>query len=172
MTRYRHHLFAIMLLCLGALSLSNTASAREFRSLVGIASPVNPLPQGAVRPPTIEPVDTKVVEKALYALADAWNGEGLSQLIADDFANASDLMRVLTNDVPTDAKIRILSIQSIQTLDQYVVDVKDGKDRTSIVTVTARTSVEYEDPSSGKRQRLVGLNEFFFRITDQLRQAQ
>jgi len=168
MSNQLKHITALGILLCGLVPFQ-AAFAREFRSIEDIATPGNPLPQGAVRPAVIQPVDKQVVEKAVYALADAWNGNGLSQLIADDYPNASDLMRVITNDLPLDAKIRILSIQSIQTLDQYIVDVKGGKDRTSVVTVTAKTQVEYEDPSSGQRRQLDGTNEFLFRVTDQLR---
>ena len=155
-------------LLLGGVTLLTTTSAREFRTISTITSPNNPLPDGAIRPAQIEPIDLKIIEKAVHDLAAAWNGEGLADWIAGDFASLEQLKLVITNDVPRDARIRVLSIQGMQTLDQYQQTVTNGIDRTSIVTATARMAIEFTDPVTGF-QRLDGTNEFQFRVVEELR---
>lgn len=152
----------------GAIFTLGVPEARELREITAIPSPNTPLPHGAVRPDPLVPVDRAVIEKAVNDLVGAWNGQGLSELIAEDFANSAQLLLVIAKDVPRDATMRVLAVQGIATLDQYVQTMQTGQDRVSIVTATVKTAIEFNDPIQGF-QRLEGVNEFNFRVTEETR---
>jgi hypothetical protein len=71
--------------------------------------------------------------------------------------------------LPRDAKLRVLGIESIQTLEQTIdVTPDDQQTRISVVTATVRSQLEFDDPVSGFT-RLDGTNEFLLRIKEPLR---
>ena len=68
--------------------------------------------------------------------------------------------------VPRDAKLRIQSVQGIQTLQQYI---KPGSgtsrgELVSIVSATVRTQLEFNSSTAGFVSR-TGTNEFLLEIT-------
>ncbi|PIR00326.1 MAG: hypothetical protein COV66_07535 [Nitrospinae bacterium CG11_big_fil_rev_8_21_14_0_20_45_15] len=156
-----------ILLALYCCVLATPASAFEFRSFTSISKPMK-VPEGATRPDKLEPLDPQIIKQAVYDLAKAWNGQGFSELIDPDFANAEQLLLVITNDVPRNARLEVLSVQSLSTLDQFIKKVEDGEDRTSTVTATVRMQIVFNDPVNGF-QRLEGTNELLFRIEEEFR---
>lgn len=145
--------------------LSIPSLASDFRSFNPIPSPNIKLPEGA-RPVTNPvPVDTRMVEKMVGDIIGSWNTSGLDNKLAGDFYNKSRLIDALAVNAPRDAKMRLLSIQGVQTLNQYVMTDPNDNSRVtvSIVSVTARTQAEYNDPTRGLRA-VEGTNEYIIRV--------
>lgn len=143
-----------------ALLAALPADAREARRITAIARP-GALPANAQRPAMMVPVARDAVEQAVRAVADAWNTGRLSELLASDLEGGSRLQDTLTEVLPRDARLTVLAVQGVSTVDQYL---QDGK-RFSTVLAVVRTQVEFNDPRAGF-QRLDGLNEWYFRVEE------
>lgn len=154
-------LAALAAIALGAPQL---AAAQSFRRVEPIASPVQ-LPDGAQRVAELRPVDPALVERAVHAVAAAWNTGALDPLLAPEFFNRSRLLDTLIEVAPRDATLRVLSIESIITLDQFIAPAEEGARRVSTVSVVVRTQAEWSDAGTGY-QRLEGTNEFVFRVEE------
>jgi hypothetical protein len=139
----------------------------------------NPLPtpellqQGAAEVArTIEPVSRKRVEAAIRRVFDSYNDMSPAQLeavLAKSFYDRTRLVDNLVDSLPRDAKLRVLGIGSIQTLEQTIdVTPDDQQTRISVVTATVRSQLEFNDPVSGFT-RLDGTNEYLLRIKEPLR---
>ena len=150
------------------LSLTGSPSqARQFRLLTPIASPETQganLPKGAVAVEQRQPVMRGEVEPLIRDLVAKWNTGEMASTLSDRFYDASRLLDVMDTGVPRDAKLRIQSIQGIQTLQQYLMPAdNDRQSLVSIVSATARTQLEFN--SSTGLTRLPGTNEFILKIT-------
>ena len=146
----------LLLACLAA----PVADAREARRMTPIARPGD-LPGDAQRPAKFKSVPRAQVVRAVRAVAEAWNGGQLSELLASDMEGGSRLQDTLAEVLPRDARLTVLSVQGVSTIDQYL---QDGK-RYSTVLAVVRTQVEFNDPRVGY-QRLEGLNEWYFRVEE------
>ncbi len=144
------------------------AQAQEVRQINRIATPmaVTNAPPGTRAVTSMRPVSAARVEDAVKKIADAWNTPNLEPMLADSLYDKSRLTDALLTKVPRDAKLRVLAIQSMQTLSQHLQNTASGMEqRVSRVSVTARTQIEYNDPQTGF-QRLDGTNEFILLITE------
>lgn len=146
----------LFLACLAA----QPADAREARRITTIARP-GTLPSGAVRPTTIRPLSRDVVEQAVRDVATAWNTGQLSQYLSSDMNGGASLQDSLASVVPRDARLTVLAVQNVATLDQY----EQAGRRISTVLAVVRTQIEFNDPRVGFR-RLEGLNEWYFRVEE------
>lgn len=143
------------------------AQAQEVRQLNRIATPsaVQKLPPGARAVAALRPVSAAKVEEAVKQIVAAWNTSKLGPLLADNFYDKSRLTDALATKVPRDARLSVLAIQGVQTLNQYTQKSAAGAEQlVSRVSVTVRTQVEYNDSQAGF-QRLDGSNEFILLIT-------
>jgi len=140
------------------------AAGREFRRVRPVSAP-EPLPKGAVAVPQLSPVDRRVVEAIVHELFKAWNGEGMEQHLADGFYDKRRFLDAMDEDVPKDARLRVLGLSNIQTVRQYLKARASGGGqlRVSTVSVTVTSQVEYNDPERGF-QRREGVNEYIFEI--------
>ncbi len=139
---------------------------REFRSLNLIPTPGKLLPEGATAVAKIQPVDRNIVEKAVNNIVGAWNTPRMEDTLAEDFFDKSRLVDAIEDieKVPRDTRLRILSIQGIQTLSQQIqTDASDVEWVESIVSATVKTQTEFNDAAEGF-QRLEGDNELIIRI--------
>jgi len=156
----------ILFVCLLSL-VGSPSQARQFRLLAPIASPEDPaaqLPAGAKPVEEVQPISRQEVEPMLRKVIEQWNTGEMSTTLSDQFYDKSRLMDVVSTGVPRDAKLRIQSIQGIQTLQQYQMPAEnDKKNLVSIVSATARTQLEFN--TSAGLQRRVGTNEFILKIT-------
>jgi len=161
---------AAVILSLSLPALVGKLEARQFRSARPIATPVQTvpdLPDGARAVANIVPLQREYVEPAVQEVMASWNTDGLGEHLGDGFYDRTRLLDVVDTIVPRDAKIRLQSIQSVQTLQQYIQPdpAREGAEQlVSKVTVTARTQVEFNSPDTGF-QRLPGVNEFLLKIT-------
>jgi len=153
-------LLAVLVLSFGV------AGAREFRGISLIPTP-EALPEGVRRSAQFMPIDPVLVERAVRAVAKAWNTGQLDPLLGDRFENKSRLFDTIMEVVPRDAVLRVLSIQGVSTLDQYEQTREEGAVRVSTVSVIVLTQIEFSDPQTGF-QRLDGTNEWTFRVTERL----
>ncbi|MCC5812780.1 MAG: hypothetical protein JJU06_20660 [Ectothiorhodospiraceae bacterium] len=87
------------------------------------------------------------VEAFVRDLAEAWNIGGLEQLLAEDFPDRNRLIGDLA-DLPADARLRVLSIGPIRTLENRWLD--DGLE--SLVLVRVRAQVEIEGEAGLERR--------------------
>lgn len=159
----------IILLLSLMLASGSSLRARQFRQLVPIATPEVPaanLPEGAVPVDRVMQLDRDQVEPLLRQVLEKWNAPGMTETLAKEFFDSSRLMDAMGVIVPRDATLRLQSVQGIQTLQQYIMPNPDeGRDEMiSIVSATARTQVEFNQPGAGF-VRLPGVNEFILKVT-------
>jgi len=160
-------MFAIIVVCQFSPSL-----ASDFRPFNPIPSPNIKLPLGAMPVTTIKPVDVRVVEKMVESIIGSWNTFNLDARLGKEFYNKSRLLDTLAVNAPRDAKLRLLSIQGVQTLSQYVMtDPNDNKRvLVSTVSATARTQAEYNDPTRGFRT-VEGTNEYVLLVKTRMEEV-
>ncbi len=80
------------------------------------------------------------------------------------------LLDALDTKVPRDARLRVLAIDSIHTLEQSTSPGGAGRKpvRKSLVAVIVRTALEFNDPLEGF-QRRDGENEYIFEVQEVVR---
>lgn len=121
-------------------------------------------PPGAfAAPPPGLPVPAEEIERFVQELAAAWNGPQLGSLLADDFPDRQRVVDTLRTELPLDARLRILSIGTIQPLAQHAVS--DG--RVSEVLVRVRAQVEFR-ADDGQLRLLPTSQEWVLRIAQRL----
>ena len=158
-----------LLILVAALVAALPAPAQESRQMNRIATPASAsmrLPPGARAVAAIQPVSSQAVEEAVRQIALAWNTPRLPGYLAPNFYGKDRLAESVNRQLPRDAKLRVLGIQSTQTVAQFKQpDERYGEITVSRVLVTVRTQVEFNDPRAGLR-RLEGTNEFTLRVTE------
>ncbi len=150
-------------------ALTATSEARQFRLLTPIASPTEPsanAPEGSIPVEDVQPLERGEVESMVRDVIEQWNTPGMADTLSEKFYDKSRLMDVVNDKVPRDAKLRIQSIQGIQTLQQYITPGAGNErgDLISIVSATVRTQLEYNSPTDGFISR-TGTNEFLLEVT-------
>lgn len=150
------------------LVLCSGSKASEFRLLNPIRTPANSLPKGAEAVDQIRPVDRDLVRLIMKKLFSAWNGPDLTKLLSETFFDRLRLEFKMT-EIPRDAKLRLLGLQGMQTLNQHIMEnPKTGKKQVvSRVSVTARTQIEFNDLQLGF-QRIPGTNEYVLQVKQNL----
>jgi hypothetical protein len=144
------------------------ASAQEFRAINPIRAPRAPLPPLAERVVPQKSVPREKVEEAVATIAAAWNTPTLARHLSKNFYDRDRLLDNLASQAPRDARLRVMGIQGMQVLDQYIVPKPAGpRTMVSQVSVTVRTQVEYNDASGF--QRLDGTNELIIEISEAAR---
>ncbi|RME32891.1 MAG: hypothetical protein D6786_09245 [Gammaproteobacteria bacterium] len=149
-------------LAITAMVLAGNLQARQFRQLAPIATPrqAATLPEGAVPVATVRAVPRNRVETLLRGVLAKWNTGQMAQTLSPEFFDRTRLLDAVDGLAPRDATLRLLSLQGVQTLQQYELDGK----QVSIVSATARTQLEFNSPASGFVRRQ-GVNEFILKIT-------
>lgn len=165
--RWASWVIGLSFILLLVVAATNTTYARQFRLLTPIASPESQganLPKGAVAIEQKQPITRGEIEPLLRDVVTKWNTAEMASTLSEQFYDASRLLDVMDTGVPRDAKLRIQSIQGIQTLQQYKMPADNGRNNiVSIVSATARTQLEFN--SSTGLTRLPGTNEFILKVT-------
>lgn len=153
-----------------AIGLTTLAAAGEFRRLRPIPYPATRaegtlrtvgLPPGAIPVDKARPVDPKLVKKALSEIMGSWNTPELRKKLDPSFINKDRLTDVVRSRVPRDASLRLLSVQSVRTMAQYL---EPGSSvLVSRVAARATTQIELRDPRQGFR-RGEGTNEYILTV--------
>ncbi len=138
------------------------AQAGEFRAFKPIPAP-GAAPKGAKPVAELEPIDPARAGEAAGEVFNAWNNGSLEKHLANDFYDKSRLLDAMDEKVPRDARVRVMSVRGVQTLQQY----QRGNEIISTISVTANTQIEFNDAQRGFR-RLEGVNEYILRITEEV----
>jgi hypothetical protein len=141
-------------------SVASGVAAREFRAIEPIATPTA-LPADAIPLSTPRPIPRAEVERAVYAVADAWNSGALDPLLGDDFASKSRLLDTIADVVPRDANLKVLAVRAVSVLRQY----RQADRIVSTVSAVVHSEITFNDPVSGYR-RLEGSGEWYFRVEE------
>ena len=151
---------ALAALLLGA---AHGIEAQEGRSFNPIARPsaAATVPSGAVRISPPAGITREKVERAVGAVAAAWNERRIREVLAPGFPRRDELEVALQTRVPRAAVLRIMAIQGWQVLEQYRMDGQ----RISKISVTVRTQVEFNDATAGHQVR-DGINEYVVTLTE------
>jgi hypothetical protein len=169
MTRTRH----IVVLSLAALALALGAAAsaaQESRGINPIARPqpasapravLSNAPSGSipVNPPL--PVARARVEAAVNQIAAAWGERKLDGVLGNRFSDRQRLIDALETRVPRDAKLRVVSIQGWQVLEQYRL----SGFLVSKLRVTVSTQTEFNDAARGYQVQ-PGTNDYVITLND------
>jgi hypothetical protein len=155
----------LSLILLMVVVLFSPVHGGDFRAFNPIPTPNAKMPPGTTPVTKPIPVDAREVEKAVEKIIGAWNTPNLDTKLGSDFYNKSRLLDTMATNVPKDAKIRLLAVQGIQTLNQHIApDPLNGSSLlVSMVSATARTQIEFNDPVRGF-QRGEGTNEYILRV--------
>lgn len=162
-TFFRGTLCGLVLAC-----VSTPTYAQEFRSVRPIASPDA---MGTTAPVTGEvqrPLPRAVVEEAVRQVIETWNQPGFRDKLAEQFYDGQRLEDSIHNIAPRDAKLRLLSVQGIQTYSQQEGRTADGRLQV-VSTVSAQVRTQLEFNNSTGFQRREGTNEFLLQITQTYR---
>lgn len=145
--------------------------ATEFRSRRAIATPpaagvARPAPQG-----NFKPVDPRIVRAAvekIYATYTYNNGK-LQDFFDSTFNDRSRVMDNIATQIPRDAKLRVLGLESIQTLEQTEgrIPTRVDRFRESRVAVVVRGQIEFHEPQLGFVRR-VGTSEFILKVYERI----
>jgi hypothetical protein len=130
-------------------------SLREIEPIVGAG------PQQPTQP--LSPVPVELVERFVHEVADAWSGRDLEAVLADDFPDRARLLDALQQGLPFDARLRILSVGTVQTLSQQ--PLPDG--RVSEVLVRVRGQIEFTG-EDGQLQLLPTHQEWVVRVAQRV----
>ncbi|MDQ7010597.1 MAG: hypothetical protein Q9M29_02125, partial [Mariprofundaceae bacterium] len=141
----------------------------EFRTFQPILTPAA-RPGGAAGAPAarVKPVSRRLIAKAVDKVIAAWNGNNVDSVLSDQFFDKSRLADAMNSKVPRDARLEVLAIQDAQTLSQSTADSPHGRLLVSMVSVTVKTQLTFNDPANGY-QRREGTNEYILRIRQRLR---
>ncbi|NLI75004.1 MAG: hypothetical protein GX442_01020 [Candidatus Riflebacteria bacterium] len=167
------------------------AAWAEFRSMQPIATPRQTwsqeaagdaaaagAPPTAVRPtPEVEKLAQEarsrapqLAREAMQRLVLSWNQGDAARHLSSDFVDRERFLTSWDGQVPRDARVRLLSVEGVQPLDQD--NRLEGSPPTLLhvntrISVRATTQVEYNDPQRGF-QRREGRNEYIFRIRQRI----
>jgi hypothetical protein len=155
--------------CAGAVTLAPLALAKEFR----VIKPINAasvLPEGAQAPPLFKPVARELVGQAVDKLMESWGSPQMQDYLSNNFFDKDRLTDVIDTLVPRDAVIRILSVQGVQTVQQWEEPAPDDLESmllVSRVSVVVRTQLEYTRPD-GVLETKPGTTEYILKFKDRI----
>ena len=172
----------IVFIMLGSLTIETT-QARQFRRMAPI--PVQPSPQSlgplsgvSVLAPSgsslslkgaeeLMPLDDQLIATEVHKIVKSWNTSDLASYLHDYFPQGPQLVSVLQRDTPHDARLQLLSIQNISTLDQVWAPVTKGQTRSRISTVvaTVKLQLRFIDPFKGL-VTLPHTSQFYLRVVE------
>ena len=147
--------------------------AQEFRTL-------RPIPRPPVEEPRADgeskvsgkfiPVDRRELDKTIRELVAKWNTPEFESVLAETLFDRTRVEDTMRTNVLRHARLRVLSVQGVQILNQQVVPDPSGlpiQTVVSTVSATVRAQAEFNDPSMGF-QRQEGVNELILQDTQQM----
>lgn len=146
-----------------ALAIATGVFASEFRRF----DPITVEPRaGETTGTEVErlPVPRELIEDGVARIVDAWNGPDFAFYISERAYDRYRLLDAVDGFAPRDAKLRVLSLEDVQTLRQFEQDGSDGPELISEVAVDLVTQVEFDDPVNGF-QRRTGTIELVLEVT-------
>lgn len=159
------HVLAVSALL--AAQLGSTALAKEFRTIKPINAAMA-VPDGAQAPKAFRPVATELVDQAVEKLMESWGSPQMQDYLSKNFFDKDRLTDVIDTLVPRDAVVRILSIQGVQTVQQWEEAAPGDPDlmlRVSRVSVVVRTQLEFTRPD-GVLETKPGTTEYILKFKE------
>ena len=152
-------------ICLSILfGISTVCMAGQFRNYSAISTP-EAAPPGFVEVSDQVPLNPGLVAQALQRLFDSWNSNELGEHVSEKFYNKSRLVDVIAQDIPRDARLRLLAVQGIQPLVQFATPANQTQQLIQTqVSAIARVQLEWNDLSLGY-QRIEGAVEYVLDLT-------
>ncbi|MEM7542730.1 MAG: hypothetical protein AAF384_14275 [Pseudomonadota bacterium] len=163
------HRFLVAIFMVGLTVAVSSLDARQFRQFTPIAtpqaSPAANIPEGATPVEDGAPLTRQEVEPLVRGLLGKWNTAEMEQTLSEQFFDASRLTDAVDSQVPRDARLRLQSIQGIQTLQQYEIPGSGGErgEMVTVVSATVTTQLEFNSPTDGFVRR-PGTSEFILEI--------
>jgi len=151
--------------------ISSQLYARDFRRMIKI--PVAPKGYTAQQAllstnrASFQQIDRTLIEASIKKIVASWNNNSLSKYLVDNFQDKSLLLNTIRRSVPRDARLRVLSVQAVSTLEQKKIRVKNykKKKRQSVVIATVELQLEFNDPFKGF-VRLPHTSQFYLQVTE------
>ncbi len=165
---------AIALATMVVVGAANVAWSAEFRGRRAIANPSTPSTGALARPAPpadLVPVDPRIVRKAvedLYATYTFDNGR-MQAFLKQVFHDRDRVLENIATRIPRDAKLTVLGLEAIQTLEQTEGRLPTSADRfrESRVAVLVRGQIEFSDPVVGFVRRR-GVSEFILNVYERI----
>lgn len=162
-------LMFITLFGFALLGFTLPADAREFRAIKPISA-MAIIPEGAQPPQEFKPVPTELVDQAVEQLMEAWGTPQMQDYLSKNFFDKDRLTDVIDTLVPRDALVRVLSVQGIQTVQQWEeVAPNDPQTmlRVSRVSVVVRTQLEFTNVD-GVLETKPGTTEYILKFKQRI----
>jgi len=104
-------------------------------------------------PPRLRQVPRDVVEEAVRSIYAAYNTPDFRQYLSERFYDPDRLAEAVSEKVPRDARLRLLSVNSVQTLSQQPARDEQGREVTeSLVLVVVRGQMEFVNAQGFQRR--------------------
>lgn len=155
--------------CTGLMIIVPTVIAKEFRAIKPINA-ASKLPEGTQPPEEIKPVANELVDQAVEKLMESWGSPQMQDYLSKNFFDKDRLTDVIDTLVPRDAVVRILSIQGIQTVQQWEEPAPGDPElmlRVSRVSVVVRTQLEFTRPD-GVLETKPGTTEYILKFKERV----
>lgn len=165
------NLYALGMLLVTLTLPAMQVTAKEFR----VIKPINAaavIPEGAQAPEEFKPVATELVDQAVEKLMESWGSPQMQDYLSKNFFDKDRLTDVIDTLVPRDAVVRILSIQGVQTVQQWEEPAPGDPDltlRVSRVSVVVRTQLEFTRPD-GVLETKPGTTEYLLKFKERSEQ--
>ncbi len=135
-----------------SLTLSQPASARNFREMIRIpVAPEKRAIEASTAAVSFSPVDSAAIEKSIRKIIASWNGPNLAAYLDNNFQDKNLLLTTIQRSVPMDAKLRLIAVHGISTLEQQILTNPSSqvRQRRSVVIATVDLQLEFNDPFKG-----------------------
>lgn len=161
----------VLVLCMVlfcALMIPAQSDAQEMRSINPISTPARLHVGGeVVQQPA--PLNVGGVRSNVENFFNKWNNGDVTNMLSDNYYDKTRLGDAMQTNIPRDSKLKIVSIGSVQTLEQRIVTDPDGSRRkVTLGSVNVNSQVEYNDPNKGF-VRVPGMNEIVFEMSEKIR---
>ncbi len=151
-----------------SLTLSQPTSARNFRDMIRIpVAPEKMATEVSTIAAPFSPVDRATIEKSIQKIVASWNGPNLAAYLDKNFQDKSLLLTTIQRSVPMDAKLRLIAVHGITTLEQKVSTKPSSqvRQRRSVVIATVDLQLEFNDPFKGL-VKLPHSSQFYLQVME------
>jgi hypothetical protein len=157
-------------------ALATPAAAQSFRLIQPIMVPDAQLREAMAKGlqlrgsaiPGLRQVPREVVEDAVRKIYTAYNTPDFQQYLSVRFYDPERLVDAINEKVPREAKLRLISINSMQTVSQQPAKDEQGKDVIeSLVMVVVKAQMEFTSVAGFQRRE--GESEIVLRFRETLR---
>lgn len=148
---------------------AGTVAAQTFRSFQTI-----PVPDAATRqaillrgsaPASLRQIPRDVVEEAVHRIYATYNTPDFRKYLSELFYDPERLVEAIAEKVPREAVLRLISINSVQTVSQKPARDESGRDvLESLVLVVVRAQMEFSNAQGFQRRE--GESELVLRFRE------